>query len=753
MNHTKFLFISFFAITFANAQTMNYPNTPKDTVVDNYFGEKVPAPYRWLEDDNSAAVTQWVQAQNAVTFGYLDKIPFRGALKKQITDLYNYEKVSAPFVEGDYTYFYKNSGLQAQAVLYRFKTDDATKTEEVFLDPNLFSKDGTVSLDGVSFTKDGSLAAYQLSDGGSDWRKVIVIETKQSSEKFNASSDPNVCAMAIRTFFKQIGDTLRDVKFSSIAWRGNNGFYYSSYDKPKEGSQLAGKTEHHKLFYHKLNTPQSADKLIFGGEETPRRYITGIVSEDQRFLIIVASNTTSGNELYVQSLTDTERNKILPVFTDVAFNYDFITSNNDWIYVQTNGKAGAIKGDYTSIEAPNGKLIRFPFSTVYDLHYFPEKFAAKDMQNPFAIIIPETSSVLSVSSANKYLFAQYITDVHSEVKQYDLNGNLVRAIDLPAAGQAIGFDGKENQKDIYYLFTNYVYPSTIFKYNTETGKSELYRKPKINFNPEDFESRQVFYTSKDGTRIPMFITYKKGTKLDGKNPTILYGYGGFDISLLPSFSVINAVWLQNGGVYAVPNLRGGGEYGRAWHDAGIKLNKKNVFDDFIAAGNYLIKNNYTSYDYLALSGGSNGGLLVGATMTMRPDLAKVALPAVGVMDMLRYHKFTAGAGWAYDYGTADDSKEMFEYLKSYSPVQNVRQGVCYPATFITTGDHDDRVVPSHSFKFAAELQAKQGCNNPIVIRIETRAGHGAGRSTEQIIDEASDRLAFALWNMGVKEVK
>ena len=714
----KYIFIAvLFTATLINAQVMHYPKTQRDTVTDEYFGEKIPAPYQWLEDDNSADTKDWVQAENAVTFDYLNKIPFRNELKKQITDLYNYEKISAPFVEGDYTYFFKNDGLQAQAVLYRFKTSDPNKTEEIFLDPNQFSKDGTTSLGDISFSKDGSLAAYQISDGGSDWRKVIVIETLGKT---------------------QIGDTLRDVKFSNIAWRGNDGFYYSSYAKPKEGSQLAGKTEHHKLFYHQLNTPQRSDKLIFGGEETPRRYITGIVSEDQQFLIISASNTTSGNELYIQSLTDTARNKILSVFKGMNYNYDFVTSYGNWVYVQTNQ------------DAPNGKLIKFDFSVLYNLDELMKKGVMVKIKDPFATVIPEDSSVLGVSTANRYLFAQYITDVHSEIKQYDLDGKLIHSINLPEAGQAGGFSGKENQKEIYYSFTNYIYPSTIFKYNTETGKSELYRKPKINFNPEDFESKQVFYTSKDGTKIPMFITYKKGTKLDGKNPTILYGYGGFDISLLPAFSVINAVWLQNGGIYAVPNLRGGGEYGRKWHDAGIKMNKKNVFEDFIAAGEYLIKNNYTSYDYLALSGGSNGGLLVGATMTMRPDLAKVALPAVGVMDMLRYHKFTAGAGWAYDYGTADDSREMFEYLKSYSPVHNVRQGVCYPATFITTGDHDDRVVPSHSFKFAAELQSKQSCENPILIRIETRAGHGAGKSTEQIIDEASDRLAFAWWEIGVR---
>jgi len=742
MKHVKYLFFAFLATSCINSQTMKYPDTPKGAAVDEYFGEKVPAPYRWLEDDNSADTKQWVQDENAVTFSYLDKIPFREKLKKQITDLYNYEKIGAPFVEGDYTYFFKNDGLQAQSVLYRFKTNDPQKDEEIFLDPNQFSKDGTTSLGDISFSKDGSLAAYQISEGGSDWRKVIVIETEISVIEYNKNYDQRFEGSTLGKFgFKQIGDTLRDVKFSAIAWRSNDGFYYSSYDKPKEGSQLAGKTEHHKLYYHKLNTPQSSDKLIFGGEETPRRYITGIVSENEKFLIISAANSTSGNELYVQSLTDKASDKILQVFKNMDFNYDFITSQDDYIYIQTNENA------------PNGKLIKFHFPTLYGLRYFPERYTDVLMINPVQTIIPEDSSVLNVSSANRYLFAQYITDVHSEVKQYDLDGKLIRSINLPAEGQTAGFNGKNDQKDIYFSFTNYVYPSTIFKYNTETGQSELYRKPKINFNPEDFESKQVFYTSKDGTRIPMFITYKKGTKLDGKNPTILYGYGGFDISLLPVFSVINAVWLQNGGIYAVPNLRGGGEYGRKWHDAGIKMNKKNVFDDFIAAGEYLIKNNYASYDYLALSGGSNGGLLVGATMTMRPDLAKVALPAVGVMDMLRYHTFTAGAGWAYDYGTADDSKEMFEYLKSYSPVHNVKQGVCYPATLITTGDHDDRVVPSHSFKFAAELQAKQGCSNPVVIRIETKAGHGAGKSTEQIIDEATDRLAFALWNMGVKEVK
>ncbi|MDR3272892.1 MAG: prolyl oligopeptidase family serine peptidase [Flavobacteriaceae bacterium] len=723
--------LTLLAISFANAQYMKYPETQKGEVIDEYFGEKVAAPYRWLEDDRSAETEKWVQEQNAVTFDYLKKNPFREDLKKQITDLWNYEKVSAPFVEGDYTYFFKNDGLLPQSVLYRFKNDDPQKTEEIFLNPNKFSKDGTTSLGDISFSKDGSLAAYQLSEGGSDWRKVVVIETKESIQKYNASNDPDICAIAIKTVFKQIGDTIVDVKFSNIAWLGNDGFFYSSYDKPQEGSQLAGKTEHHKLYYHKLDSLQSSDKLVFGGEETPHRYINGIVSEDERFLIITAANSTSGNNLYAKDLED-EKNDILPIFIfeDFNYNFDFITSNGDDIYIQTN------------FDAPNGKLIKVPFgcysgNMMCEVGYFD--------------VISETTEVLNVTTANKFFFAEYIKDVHSEVKQYDLKGKLIREIKLPAIGQAGGFSGKDNQKDIYYSFTNYVYPTTIFKLDTKTGKSELYRKPAIKFNSKDFISKQIFYTSKDGTKIPMTITYKKGLKLDGKNSTILYGYGGFNISLLPSFSVINAVWLQNGGIYAVPNLRGGGEYGRAWHDAGTKQQKLNVFNDFIAAGEYLIQNKYTSSDFLALSGGSNGGLLVGATITIRPDLAKVALPAVGVLDMLRYHTFTAGAGWAYDYGTADDSKEMFEYLKSYSPVHNVKEDVCYPATLITTGDHDDRVVPSHSFKFAAELQEKQSCKNPILIRIETKAGHGAGKSTEQIIEEAADKFAFTLWNMGTGE--
>ena len=704
MRKTQIVAVSLISTLLVNAQNMKYPHTEKGNVTDEYFGQKVSAPYRWLEDDQSSETQKWVQEQNQVTFDYLSKIPYRNQLKEQITRLWNYEKFSAPFEEGEFTYFFKNDGLQPQSVLYR-KLTKGGKVEEVFLDPNQFSKDGTSSLGEFSFSKDGSLFAYQISEGGSDWRKLVVVTTKNN---------------------KQVGDTLRDVKFSGTAWKGNEGFYYSSYDKPKEGSQLSGKTEHHKLYYHKLNEDQSKDRLVFGGEETPRRYIGATITEDQNYLVITAANSTSGNELYIQDLKN-PGSKIIPLVKGFDHSYEVITSKGDDLFIQTN------------LNAANQKLVKV------------------NIKNPevknWTDIIPETQSVLNVSTANQYLFASYIVDVHSEVKQYNLQGKLIRTIQLPAVGQATGFSGKGTQKDIYYSFTSYIYPTTIYKFGTETGKSELYRKPGIKFNPEDYESKQVFYTSKDGTKVPMTITYKKGIQLNGKNPAILYGYGGFNISLLPSFSVVNAVWLQNGGVYAVANLRGGGEYGREWHDAGTKQQKKNVFNDFIAAGEYLISNQYTSSEYLALSGGSNGGLLVGATMTMRPDLAKVAFPAVGVLDMLRYHTFTAGAGWAYDYGTADDSGEMFEYLKSYSPVHNVKEGVCYPATLVTTGDHDDRVVPSHSYKFAAELQAKQNCGNPTLIRIETRAGHGAGKPTELVIEEAADKFAFALYNFGIKELK
>lgn len=676
---------------------IQYPETKKGETVDVYFDTKVSDPYRWLEDDKSAETGAWVKAQNEVTYGYLDKIPFRDELKKRMEKLWNYEKISAPFVEGKFTYYSKNNGLQNQSVIYRKGQDGK---EEVFLDPNTFSKDGTTSLGGLDFSKDGNKAAYAISEGGSDWRKVIIIDALSK---------------------KVLEDTLVDVKFSGISWRGNEGFYYSSYDKPK-GSELSAKTDQHKLYFHKLGTSQKEDKVIFGADQK-RRYVGGYVTEDDKFLVISAANSTYGNELYIKDLTKANS----PVVTIV----DNFSSDNQ--IIENEGTKLFIE---TDLNAPNKRVVTVDVSN-------PKPENWKDF-------IKETQNILSPTTGGGYFFANYTKDAVSFVQQYDYNGKLVREIKLPAVGTASGFGAKKNEKTLYYSFTNYTTPGTIYSFEPKAGKSEVYQKPVVDFKSDDYESKQVFYTSKDGTKIPMIITYKKGTKLDGKNPTILYGYGGFNISLTPAFSIANAVWLENGGVYAVANLRGGGEYGKKWHDAGTKLQKQNVFDDFIAAGEYLIAQKYTSSDFLAIRGGSNGGLLVGATMTQRPDLMKVALPAVGVMDMLRYHTFTAGAGWAFDYGTAQDNKEMFEYLKGYSPVQNVKKGVQYPATMVTTGDHDDRVVPAHSFKFAAELQEKQTGPNPVLIRIDVKAGHGAGKSVAASIQENVDIQAFTLYNMGYK---
>ena len=685
-----------------NDEKMNYPQTRMDNTFDTYFGTQVADPYRWLEDDRSAETAQWVKTQNDFTFGYLSKIPYRQAIKEKLEKLWNYEKLSAPFTEGDYTYYYKNDGLQNQSVLYR---KDKEGKEEIFLNPNTFSKDGTTSLGDVAFSEDGSLVAYLISEGGSDWRKGIVLDAKTK---------------------KAIGDTLVDIKFSSVAWKGNEGFFYSSYDKPK-GSELSAKTDQHKLYYHKLGTSQKSDKLIFGGTPAEKyRYVSGTVSNDGKYLFISVANTTSGNKLFVKDLSN-PKSSLVTITNNFDGDTGFVNNQGTTLFLETN------------INAPNGRLVKVDFKNPQPEHW-------QD-------VIPETKNVLSITTAGKYLFTKYMVDALSQVKQYDYEGKLIREVKLPSIGSAGGFYAKKDETHTYFSFTNYAYPTQIYKMDLATGATELYWKPAIAFDATHYESKQVFYTSKDGTKIPMMITYKKGIKLNGKNPTLLYGYGGFNISLMPTFGVANAVWLELGGVYAVPNLRGGGEYGKQWHDAGTKMQKQNVFDDFIAAAEYLIKEKYTSPQYLAIRGGSNGGLLVGATMLQRPDLFKVALPAVGVLDMLRYHTFTAGAGWAYDYGTSDDSKEMFEYLKAYSPLHNVKQGVVYPATLITTGDHDDRVVPAHSFKFAAELQAKQTGNNPILIRIETNAGHGAGTPVSKTIEQNADLQAFTLWNMGIKTLR
>jgi len=676
---------------------VKYPQTKKGETVDLYFDTKVNDPYRWLEDDKSAETAAWVKSENEVTYDYLSKIPFRAVLKDRLQKLWNYEKIGSPSTEGNFSYFFKNNGLQNQSVLYR---KDASGKEEIFLDPNTFSKDGTTSLGEMDFSKDGSKMAYSISEGGSDWRKVIIMDALSK---------------------KIIEDTLVDVKFSGLSWKGNEGFYYSSYDKPK-GSQLSAKTDQHKLYFHKLGTSQKEDQVIFG-EDQKRRYVGGSVTDDDHYLIITASTSTYGNELYFKDLSQPNS----PIVTIVD---NFNSDNN---VIENEGSKLFIE---TDLNAPNKRIV-----TV-------------DVSNPkpenWTNFIPETENVLSPSTCGGFFFANYMKDAVSVVLQYDYSGKLIREIQLPGLGTAGGFNGKKTDKIVYYSFANYITPGTIYGLEPQSGKSAVYEKPKVDFKNEEYISQQVFYTSKDGTKIPMMITHKKGLQLNGKNPTILYAYGGFNISLTPSFSIANAVWMENGGIYAVANLRGGGEYGKKWHDAGIKMQKQNVFDDFIAAAEYLIAQKYTSSNFLAIRGGSNGGLLVGATMTQRPDLMKVALPAVGVLDMLRYHTFTSGAGWAYDYGTSQDSKEMFEYIKKYSPVHNVKKGTQYPATMVTTGDHDDRVVPAHSFKFAAELQEKQSGSNPTLIRIDVKAGHGAGKSVEATIQENADIQAFTLYNMGFK---
>ncbi|MCX6326683.1 MAG: prolyl oligopeptidase family serine peptidase [Bacteroidia bacterium] len=676
---------------------IEYPVTKKGDVVDTYFGTQVPDPYRWLEDDKSEETATWVKEQNKVTFGYLENIPSRQEIKTRLEKMWNYEKYTAPSKEGDYTYFSKNNGLQNQFVVYRQKDNGEP---EIFLDPNTFSVDGTTSLGEMEFSDDGSKVAYSISEGGSDWRKVIVMD-------------------AIKK--EIIGDTLIDIKFSGLSWNGNEGFYYSSYDKPR-GSELSAMTDHHKLYFHKLGTSQSDDKVLFGSDIV-RRYVGGYVTEDGRYLVVTAAISTTGNELYIKDLKKTGSK-----FTVIVDNFD-----NDHLIIDNEGTKLFI---VTNLNAPNKKIITVD--------------AEKPGIENWADFIPETGNVLDPAACSGYFFAHYMIDAISKVKQYDKNGKLVREIVLPGVGTASGFGGKKKDNEVYFSFTNYTTPSTIYKLDPETGNSVVYKKPVVAFNGDEYESVQLFYNSKDGTLIPIIITYRKGTQLNDKNPTILYGYGGFNISQTPGFSIPTALWVEMGGIYAVANIRGGGEYGEKWHLAGTKMNKQNVFDDFIAAGEFLIEKKYTSSDFLAIRGGSNGGLLVGAVMTQRPDLMKVALPAVGVMDMLRYHTFTAGAGWAYDFGTSEESKEMFEYIYKYSPVQKVKEGTKYPATLITTGDHDDRVVPAHSFKFAAQLQAKQDGRNPVLIRIETKAGHGAGTPISKTIEQYADILSFTLYNMGIK---
>lgn len=674
---------------------MHYPKTRKDSVVDTYFGHDIADPYRWLEDDRSEETAQWVSGQNSVTFDFLGQIPYRQQIRDLVANSQNYEKYSQPFVRGDYTYFYKNGGLQNQSVLYRRKGEGEA---EVFLDPNTFSEEGTTSLGEVSFSKDYRLVAYSISEGGSDWRKIFVIDTETK---------------------EQLEPEIVDAKFTSISWLGSKGFYYSSYDKP-QGSELSARTEHHKLYYHELGTPQSEDKVIFGEQEAQiHRYVSGTTTTDDRFLIISGAESTSGNRLlYIDLQSDSQA---IVTLRDTTQGDTYLIDSQDETLLL-----------YTNLDAPNGKVVRYNTQT-----------------EQWADVIAEQEQPLEISKGGGYLFATYMVDVLSKVKQFTYQGEWIRDVELPGEGTAYGLAGKKEETTLYYTFTNYVTPPTIFSFDVESGASTLYQESKAPFDRNEYESKQVFYTSKDGTQVPMIISYKKGISLDGSAPTMLYGYGGFNISLTPMFSGNVANWLELGGIYAVANMRGGGEYGKAWHNAGTQQQKQNVFDDFIAAAEYLIENDYTSSERLAIRGGSNGGLLVGACMTQRPGLFKVALPAVGVLDMLRYHTFTSGEGWKYDYGTSEQSEVMFRYLLGYSPVHNVKEGVQYPATLVTTADHDDRVVPAHSYKFIAELQDKQQGENPVLIRIDVNAGHGAGMPLSKQIELTTDVYAFTLYNMEI----
>ena len=680
-----------------SAEKLAYPATKKVGQVDDYFGTKVADPYRWLEDDNAPDVKEWVQAENAVTFGTLGKIPYREKIKRRLTEIFNYPRYSSPFRAGEYYFFYKNDGLQNQSVCYIQKGLDGTP--EVFFDPNALSPDGTVRLGIVSISRDDRYAALSRGEAGSDWSEIRVMEIATK---------------------KELPDRVQWVKFSGAAWQGN-GFYYSGYDKPAPGQELKAKNEFQKIFFHKLGDPQATDALVYEDKEHPLRYLGAGTTEDEKFLFLTVSEGTSGNELYVKDLTR-KNAKFDPLVTGFENDSAPVDAVGDKILV------------YTNFDAPNFRVVLVdPKSPVKD---------------KWQTVIGEKPEVLSGAAASGgYLFCNYLKDANTKVYQHDLAGKLIREIELPALGTADGFGGKRDEKVLFYIFTSFTYPPTIYRYDPASGRSEVFRKSEVKFDPADFETKQIFFASKDGTKVPMFIVHKKGLALNGKNPTYLTGYGGFNISEQPSFSPSYLVLLENGGVFALANIRGGGEYGEAWHKAGMLLNKQNVFDDFIAAAEYLIRENYTSKDRLAIAGGSNGGLLVGAAMTQRPDLFKVALPAVGVMDMLRFHKFTVGWGWAVEYGSSDNEKD-FKNLYAYSPLHNIKPGVCYPATLVTTADHDDRVVPAHSFKFAATLQEMQACANPVIIRIETRSGHGSS-NLSKAIDALTDTWSFMFYNMGI----
>jgi prolyl oligopeptidase len=674
-----------------------YPETKKVAQTDDYHGTKVADPYRWLEDDRSAETGEWVKQQNELSFKYLEQIPYRKKFQERLEKVYNYPKYSSPSRKGEWFYFYKNSGLQNQSVLYRQKGLDGTP--ELVLDPNTLSADGTSRLMQFSISKDGKVAAYSISKGGSDWQEIYTMDlaTKQN-----------------------LSDHIEWVKISGIAWQGN-GFYYSRYPKP-EGSALAAKNENHQVWYHQIGKKQEDDQLVYEDPKNPQRFHRCGTTEDEKYVCLYISDRGKGNDGNALYYKSADMKEFKPIMSEISnFSFSVIDNIGDKFIVETNQNA------------PNSKIEVFDTQTAKWHNIIPEK--------------PEP--LQSSTSAGGKLFVSYLKDVITRYYVYDFNGKLENEVEMPSIGTAGGFGGEADDKFVFYTFTSFTFPPTIYRYDIASKKSTIFRSPEVDFKATDFETKQVFYTSKDGTKVPMFIVYKKGLQLNGKNPTILYGYGGFNVNLNPAFSTFLIPFLEQGGIYAQANLRGGGEYGEKWHEQGMKLKKQNVFDDFIAAGEYLIANKYCTSDYLALRGGSNGGLLVGAVINQRPDLAKVAIPQVGVMDMLRFHKFTIGWNWIADYGSADNAEE-FKVLHGYSPIHNIKEGVNYPATLVTTADHDDRVVPAHSFKYAAILQEKAGksTKNPLLIRIDTNSGHGAS-NTKKNIELTADIYSFIFWNMGV----
>jgi prolyl oligopeptidase len=699
MKRLIFMMMATLATTAVTAQGLQYPKAAKDGIVDEYFGTKVADPYRWLENDTSAQTAAWVEAENKVTNAYLAKIPFRGKLLKRMTELSNYERLSAPRKRHGKWYFFKNDGLQNQSVMYVM--DKLGGEPRVFLDPNKLSTDGTVALKGVYFSHNGKYAAYTISRSGSDWEEIFVIDLKTG---------------------QLTEDHIEWAKFTNTAWK-DDGFYYSAYDAPVKGKEFSNVNSGHKIYYHKIGTPQSEDVLFYQNAAYPKRFYYVDVNEKETKMYLYESGAGSGNNLFVRDLTKPESQFIQ------------MTSNMDYQYMPAYDEGDKI-WLYTNYGAPKGRIM------------------IADMRQPgvdnWQELIPEQENVLSGSDViNRQLILTYQKDASDHAYLYGLDGKLRNEIRLPSVG-SVGFMGDEKEPECFYTFTSFTVPGTVYQYDMEKDESTLYTSPKVNFRLDDYTSEQVFFQSKDGTRIPMFLTYKKGMKKNGKNPVFLYGYGGFNISLGPGFSAIRVSFLEQGGIYAQVTLRGGGEYGEEWHLAGTKMQKQNVFDDFIGAAEWLISEGYTCKDKLAIVGGSNGGLLVGACMTQRPDLFGVAIPEVGVMDMLRYHKFTIGWNWASDYGTSEDSKEMFEYLRGYSPLHNLKPGTAYPATLVTTADHDDRVVPAHSFKFAATLQECHQGDNPVLIRIDTKAGHGGGKPLAKVLEEQADIYGFILYNLGVK---